>query len=103
MDRWATYMLSNSKLRTYQAANNARSLDDLPALKVARRDSGERWLWWGESVARARRIVKGQWEGVVVGFFLGMVLVGALQNWDLGKWELAGLNMGIGKGETCGV
>ncbi|MCJ1359846.1 MAG: hypothetical protein MMC33_009849 [Icmadophila ericetorum] len=111
MDRWATYMLTNgtpeapNKLRAYQAANNTHSLDGLPALKAARKDSGERWLWFGDLRARGKRVVKGQWEGVFVGFFLGMLLVSLMQRWemDFGWMGFGNVDTGIDLGGSCRV
>ncbi|MCJ1340840.1 hypothetical protein MMC09_006136 [Bachmanniomyces sp. S44760] len=93
MSRWASKKLQSNSLHTYQADNNADSLDGLPGLKSARREKGE-VLWWGDLKAWVRR-VRGQWEAVVVGMVLGMLVV-----WFGGRLVEAGAGAGAGRVEA---
>ncbi|KAI9673068.1 MAG: hypothetical protein M1829_004382 [Trizodia sp. TS-e1964] len=72
--RMTRQQLVKGKWVGYQREWNARSLDGLGGMRVARRGLG-RWLWLDDVRAWAGRVVR-QWEGGVVGFGLAMLLVG---------------------------
>ncbi|MCJ1309895.1 hypothetical protein MMC25_003556 [Agyrium rufum] len=72
MNKWARYKIDRNELHPYMKENNASSLDDLPGMKVARRDRGET-IWLGDVRARARRMVQGERLGLMVGFLLGLI------------------------------
>ena len=61
----------------YQADNNNDSLDGLPGLRFARKENGH-WLVVGDTKARLKR-VGVQWEGLVAGMLIGMVLMWVMQ------------------------
>lgn len=66
-----------NELQKYQAVWNSRSLDGLPGMRAAVRDAGGRY-WVLEMRARVRRV--GQQKGaLLVGIFIGMVLLWGLQ------------------------
>ena len=61
------------KLEAYHAQKNARSLDGLPSMKVARRTRGE-WLWAADLKAFLARVL-AQREGFVMGVVIGIMLM----------------------------
>lgn len=54
LGHWAGKQVSAGVMDEYRAKTNARSLDGLPGLRVARRDAGER-LWYGDVTAQVRK------------------------------------------------
>lgn len=74
MGHWASKQIEKNTLREYQKKNNAYSLDGLPGLKVAVRDSGES-IWWVEVKTWTRRVFGGQREALGVGMMIGMIVV----------------------------
>ena len=64
---------ADGALLEYQALNNARSLDDLPGLRTARRDAGERMLIVRDLRARAMTLWHER-AAVVFGFLLAALL-----------------------------
>lgn len=73
MGHWANNKISKNELLTWQAKYNSSSLDGLPGMRAAMRDSGES-VPWSLSRARARRVLLGEREGLVVGVLLGVIL-----------------------------
>lgn len=73
---------------SYQQKNSVRSLDGLPALRGAMRRNGEN-VALARGLAYARRIVRGQWEGILLGFLLA-VLVYAAAVGAAGAWPTDG-------------
>lgn len=73
LGHWAGKQVEKNEMGMYQVKNNKRSLDDLPGLKSARRDGGER-LWIEDARAKAVRIA-GQKEALVAGIFIGVLIV----------------------------
>lgn len=73
MDHWAATKAQGNTLHEYQGVNNAESIDGLPGLRTARRESGQRALWAGDVRARARRIC-AETEAVAAGFLLAVLL-----------------------------
>lgn len=74
---WAGKVELKNELQKYQAVWNSSSLDGLPGMRAAVRDAGERY-WVLEMRARIRRV--GQQKGaLLVGIFIGMVLLWGLQ------------------------
>ena len=71
MEKWAEKQIEKGSLKSYRAEWNSDSLDGLPALRSARRERGERALWVGDLLARAKR-VGCEWEGLLVGLGVGV-------------------------------
>ena len=71
------YLAGKNKTRDYQAEWNAKSLDGLPGMRVARKDNGE-VLWWGDLKERLRK-ASGHKDGLGIGFVLGLVLAWSLK------------------------
>lgn len=72
MDSWAVSKAQNNTLNAYQGLNNSSSIDGLPGLRTARRDTGQT-LWIGDAMARVSRILAER-EAVATGFALAVVL-----------------------------
>lgn len=72
MDHWASNKAQSNGLVDYQGVNNADSIDGLPGLRSARRETGET-LWLRDLTARLKRI-SAEKEAVAVGFLLAMIL-----------------------------
>jgi hypothetical protein len=70
LDFWAAKTWAAKKTHDYQAANNARSMDGLPGLRVARRDAGE-WVRAGDIAAWTNRLLAEK-SAVAFGFFLAV-------------------------------
>jgi hypothetical protein len=70
LDNHSRKVVADNKLRQYQAAKNARSIDGLPGLTAARKDAGE-WVWLGDLTARIAK-VRQEKTSVLVGFLLGV-------------------------------
>ena len=77
MDHWAANKAQTNTLHQYQGLNNAQSIDGLPGLRAARRDSGQRALWVVDAKARLKRICAEK-EAVATGFLLAFFLCFAL-------------------------
>lgn len=73
LDAWVKKRVENNTVQAYHNEKNVSSLDGLPGLKAARRGVGET-LWVGDAKARIIRIL-AQWEAIMVGFILGVVVV----------------------------
>jgi len=73
MNKFAGRQEEKGELHEYQAEWNASSLDGLPGLKVARRDSGER-LWLTDLRTRIRSI-RAQKQGMAAGIIIGALLM----------------------------
>ncbi|KAL8731206.1 MAG: hypothetical protein Q9166_003614, partial [cf. Caloplaca sp. 2 TL-2023] len=71
MGHWASKRIEENALRVYQQKNNAYSLDKLPGLRIAIRDSGQS-VWWAKTTAWLRRI-RGQSEAFGVGMIVGII------------------------------
>ncbi|KIX04343.1 uncharacterized protein Z518_05211 [Rhinocladiella mackenziei CBS 650.93] len=54
LGHWAGKQVSNGVINDYRSQWNARSLDGLPGLRIARSDAGER-LWYGDINAQAQK------------------------------------------------
>ncbi|KAF7854572.1 hypothetical protein EAF04_010381 [Stromatinia cepivora] len=108
LGHWASQKVAKSEMQDYQLLNNSYSLDALPGLKSARnqrfggnlvRVRGDEVLFWG------KRIVKGEWRGVVVGLLVGLLMgfvmgvVGGQEGLGLG---LGGVVGRIGMGNLTG-
>ena len=76
MDFWATKMAEKNALSGYQKNANARSLDGLPGLRSARRARGQ-WVLGDEVMAWVVRVGQ-QWEALLVGGLVGILVVAAL-------------------------
>ncbi|KAL8661294.1 MAG: hypothetical protein Q9202_005719 [Teloschistes flavicans] len=74
LGHWASKKVETDTLREYQKNNNAYSLDGLPGLMIAVKDSGES-IWWVELKTWARRIFGGQREALGVGMVMGVIVV----------------------------
>ena len=73
MGHWANNKISKNELLTWQAKYNSSSLDGLPGIRAAMRDNGES-VPWTLLKARARRVLLGEREGIVIGVLLGVIL-----------------------------
>lgn len=74
---WVGKVELKKELQKYQAKWNSSSLDGLPGMRAAVRDAGKRY-WVLEMRAQVRRV--GQQRGaLLVGVFIGMVLLWGLQ------------------------
>lgn len=73
LEHWASMRMEKGDLRAYQTKNNAYSLDGLPGLRVAIRDSG-RSVWWARMTAWLRR-TGAQKEGLAVGLLMGWLML----------------------------
>lgn len=73
MGHWASKQMEKNELHAYQAEWNAKSLDGLPGLRVARRDAKER-LWLTGTKAHVQRVV-AQREALLLGIGIGMILM----------------------------
>lgn len=73
MGHWASMRMEKGDLRAYQTKNNAYSLDGLPGLRVAIRDSG-RSVGWARMTAWLRR-TGAQREGLAVGLVMGWLML----------------------------
>ena len=89
MGHWASKQVQNNALRSYQAQNNAASLDGLTGLRSARRDNGE-ILLLTEAKATYRRVT-GNAEALLLGTVLGMVIMVVLMV-PIGGWDRMGLD-----------
>ena len=54
LGHWADKQVAANTINEYRSRMNARSLDGLPGLKVARKDAGER-VWLGDMVASLKK------------------------------------------------
>lgn len=89
MGHWARTKVAKNALLTYQAENNASSLDGCTGLRAAMRDHGER-IWLSNGKALVRRVV-GQREGVAVGTVLGVLILLFWQSlWGMGMERRSG-------------
>ncbi|QSZ36001.1 hypothetical protein DSL72_007125 [Monilinia vaccinii-corymbosi] len=77
LGHFSAQKVGKSLMQTYQALNNSYSLDAIPGLKSARRQKfndhmvlvkADEWFFWG------KRIVKGEWKGLVVGLVVGCLI-----------------------------
>ena len=75
MGHWARKKLSANKMEKYRAENNAFSLDGCPGMRSAMKLKGGN-VPIEVVKARATNILKGQWEGILIGLFMGIFLVG---------------------------
>lgn len=73
MGHWASKKIATNALKEYQEKNNSYSLDGLPGLRAALRDSG-RSVIGAEMEARVRRIGR-QREALGSGLVLGIIAV----------------------------
>lgn len=73
LNNFATKTDAAGQLEAYRGRNNARSLDGLPGLTVARRYNGEK-IWLDGGKALYRRFM-AQTEGVILGFVLALFSV----------------------------
>lgn len=83
---WAHTRIERNELLDYQAANNAASLDGLPGLRTAIREKGQN-VWVNVGMAKVRSVLLHQWEGVLVGLLLGvlvLMLVKGATGWVVG-------------------
>jgi hypothetical protein len=80
MTNWAENQLSKNRMTEYQAEWNSSSLDGLPGMRAARRASGEKFLWLGDTKAYAIRVL-ANWDSVLVGAVVGIAAVGLVQKW----------------------
>jgi hypothetical protein len=88
LERWATNKVAAKELEGYHRDWNAKSLDGLPALRAARREGGERMLWWGDFKAGVKR-ARYERGGMVAGLMLGILIMLAVQMAGLNAWEYA--------------
>ena len=77
LGHWASKMVEKDKLRAYQAVWNMDSLDGLPGLRSAIRDSGQ--SLWAMKVKASIRRFRAQREALVLGVVVGALLVMLLQ------------------------
>lgn len=90
MSDWTGKAELKEELQTYQAKWNSSSLDGLPGMRAAVRDAGKRY-WVLEMKAQVRRV--GQQKGtLLVGIFVGMVLL-----WTLQVMQLIVMRCGINR------
>ena len=73
LDRWSEKQIEKGRMEAHRAQYNARSLDGLGGMKVARRANGE-GLWLGDTKIWFQRI-SGQREALLTGFVMGIVLL----------------------------
>ncbi|KAF2094664.1 pyridoxamine phosphate oxidase [Rhizodiscina lignyota] len=85
MPAWSTKMAAKNGLEKYRENNNWRSLDGCPGLKSARRDRGQ-WLVVEHARARTSRVVMGQWDALIFGFLIALLMFAV--GWKLGLLEL---------------
>lgn len=78
---WVGKVDLKNELQKYHAKWNSSSLDGLPGMRAAVREAGERY-WVLEMRAQVRRV--GQQRGtLLIGIFIGMVLLWGLQNMQI--------------------
>jgi hypothetical protein len=81
LGHWAGKQISAGTLQSYQAKNNNSSLDGLPGLRAARKDTGER-MWYRDMQVKLRRNGNGPWQMMLVALLsalatlLGMQILG---------------------------
>lgn len=77
LGHWAGQKVAKNEIHEYQLMNNTYSHDALPGLKSARKMKfrnnmvivkGDEALFW------VKRIVKGEWRGVIMGLLLGVLM-----------------------------
>ena len=73
LGHFAKKTVEKGHMELYQQAANVRSLDGCGGLRAARRGKGE-WLLVHDSLIWLRRVTK-QWEAVVLGFVLAILLM----------------------------
>ncbi|KAF9877605.1 pyridoxamine phosphate oxidase family protein [Colletotrichum karsti] len=76
LDNYWKKRADNNTVHKYQLETNLTSIDGLPGLKTARRAAGE-VLWLAGVKARAARALRER-DGVLLGFFLAVLLYGVL-------------------------
>ncbi|KAG6037670.1 hypothetical protein E4U41_004857 [Claviceps citrina] len=72
LDRYSKRCVEENTVRSYQRANNVRSIDGLPGLRASREDAGET-LWLGDLKARMARLAAER-EAMAVGFAIATLL-----------------------------
>lgn len=77
LGHWASKLVAKDDMRRYQKDWNAYSLDGLPALRVAMRDTGHSVLWG--RVKSWKRRISVQKEALSVGILVGASLVLLIQ------------------------
>lgn len=73
MGHWASKRIEKGELREYQTKNNAFSLDGLPGVRIAIRDSGKS-VWWAKMTAWVRR-TGAQMEALALGMVMGCLML----------------------------
>lgn len=81
LDQWAGSKAEANKLFEYQKQNNVYSIDGLPGLKTARRDSGQ-WILLADLSAWLGRISRER-GAVAFGFFMGLLVLVLLKALDV--------------------
>jgi len=71
LGHWASQQVEKGVLDQYRAKNNARSLDGLGGMKVARRHRGE-ILLLGDVEIWFKRVLQ-QWDAMLLGAFLAII------------------------------
>lgn len=73
LDKWARHKADANEIREYQTANNAKSMDGLPGLRLARRDAGE-WIRLGDIRTRAYSIFMHEKAALFTGAILAIIV-----------------------------
>ena len=77
LGHWASKMVEKNELRNYQKGNNAHSLDGLPGLRIALKDSGHSMFMVHATTLTTR--LKLHKEALCIGISMGASLVLLLQ------------------------
>ncbi|KAF7891637.1 hypothetical protein EAF00_007939 [Botryotinia globosa] len=84
LGHWAGQKVEKNEMQDYQLLNNSYSHDALPGLKSARkkrlgnsviRVKVDETMFWG------KRIVKGEWRGVILGVLMGLLMALLMSVW----------------------
>lgn len=76
LDNWASKMSEKNALLGYQKNMNFRSLDGLTGMRSARRARGQ-WILLEDLKTRMRRVGR-QWDALLVGVLITLLLISAL-------------------------
>ncbi|KAI9810812.1 MAG: hypothetical protein M1827_006019 [Pycnora praestabilis] len=77
MGHWSHYKVSKNEMMSWHVQYNRNSLDGLRGLRVARRDGGE-CLMLGDAQQKFKSVAFGQWQGIMVGILIGMLMMAVL-------------------------
>ena len=78
LGHWAGQTIEKGKMDEYRVKNNARSLDNLGGLRVARRNKGE-IIWLADLQIMGQRFAR-QWDAVLFGAVLVLLTIAVLNS-----------------------